>query len=63
MAHTAPSANRPTSPTSPTSPTFFVRSIGIAQCALPARGNALCFFLDAMHMEHGGKPHFSPRVP
>ncbi|MBR2643152.1 MAG: hypothetical protein IKD46_08485, partial [Lentisphaeria bacterium] len=28
MAHTPPSANRPTSPTSPTSPTFFARSIG-----------------------------------
>ena len=63
MAHTQPSANRPTGPTSPTSPTFFVPTLCIAQCALPAGGNALCSLVDAMHMAHGGEPHFSPRVP
>ncbi len=59
-AHSAPSANRPTSPTSPT---FFARSIGYAQCAMPARGNVRCSLENAMHMEHGRKPYFSPRVP
>ena len=38
-------------------------SIGSAQCTLPASGNALCFWVKAMHMEHGGKPYFSPRDP
>ena len=59
-AHSAPSANRPTSPTCPT---FFARSIGYAQCAMPARGNVRCSLENAMHMEHGEKPYFSPRVP
>ena len=76
MAHAAPCANRPTSPTSPTSPTcptFFAHSIGSApvfaalrrgkQCTLPTSGNELCFLENAKHMEHGGKPYFSPRVP
>ena len=73
MALTAPCANRPTSPTSPTCPTFFAHSIGSApvfaalrrgkQCTLPTSGNELCFLENAKHMEHGGKPYFSPRVP
>ena len=46
-----------------TSPYSLARTLCLAQCALPAKGNALCFFLKAMHMAHGGKPHFSPRVP
>ena len=50
-------------------PVFIVFIVGlaptlcIAQCALPARGNALCSLENAQHMEHGGKPYFSPRVP
>ena len=51
IAHTQPCANRPTSPTSPTSPTFFAHSIGFAQCALPAGGNALCSLVNAMHRD------------
>ena len=46
-----------------TSPYSLARTLCIAQCALPARGNALCFLENAQHMAHGGKPHFSPRVP
>ena len=35
-------------------------SIGSAQCTLPASGNVLCFPENAPHLEHGGKPYFSP---
>ena len=64
MAHTAPCANRPyKSVQVRTSPYSLAPTLCIAQCALPAGGNVLCFFLDAMHMAHGGKPYFSPRVP
>ena len=44
-------------------PVGFAPAMRLAQCALPAAGNTLCFLVNAMHMAHGGKPHFSPRVP
>ena len=63
MAHTAPSANRPyKSVQVRTSPYSLAPTLCIAQCALPARGNTLYSLEKAMHMAHGGKPHFSPRV-
>ena len=34
---------------------FSAHSIGFAQCAM--------HMVKALHMEHGGKPHFSPREP
>ena len=43
-----------------TSPYSLARTLCIAQSALPARGNVRCSLENAQHMEHGGKPHFSP---
>ena len=44
-------------------PVGFAPAMRLAQCALPAAGNTLCFLVNAMHMAHGGKPHFSPCPP
>ena len=46
-----------------TSPYSLARTLCIAQCALPAAGNTLCFLVNAMHMEHGGNLTFPPVYP
>ena len=44
-------------------PFSIAHSIGIAQCALPADGNALCSLEKALHLEHGENLTFPPCSP
>ena len=64
MALTAPCAPPPYSSVPVrTSPFYTAHTLCIAPCALPASGNALCSFVKAMHMEHGGNLTFPPVPP